>query len=137
MNKPLLFSAVLAAFTAMVHVLAGGVTVAAPLLASSLDLTPKLTLYAVWHLVSATLALTSVALLIAAFPRHASSSRYLVLFISVLWLGFGGVFILIASIRPEEGLLLELPQWTLLLPVGLLALWGSIRTGNDEPYKSP
>ncbi|MFC5742830.1 hypothetical protein [Dyella tabacisoli] len=136
MNKPLLCSALLAAFTAIVHILAGGVTVAAPLLASSLDLTPKLTLYAVWHLVSATLALTSVALLVAALPRYASASRHLALFISVLWLGFGGVFIVIASIRPEEGLLLELPQWMLLLPVGLLALWGGIRAGDGEQQRA-
>ncbi|MDF3838199.1 hypothetical protein P3W85_35475 [Cupriavidus basilensis] len=137
MNRPLFCSALLAAFTAIVHILAGGADVASPLLASSLPVAPKLTLYAVWHLVSATLALTSVALLVAAFPRHAIASRYLVLFLSVLWLGFGGIFIAVALMRPEEGLLLELPQWALLLPVGLLGLWGGMRSGASGQRGMP
>lgn len=124
MNKPLLIAALLAAFTAAIHLFAGGANVAAPLLASSLAEEPRLTLYAVWHLVSVTLVLSAVALYVGSLHRHAAASRYLVLFISALWLCFGVVFLIVALTQPGEGLFFKLPQWVLLLPVGLLGLWG-------------
>jgi hypothetical protein len=86
MNKSLLIASLLTAFIAAVHIFAGGNDVAAPLLASSLAEEPRLTLYAVWHLVTITLLLSTVALYICALPRYAVASRNLALFISVLWL---------------------------------------------------
>jgi hypothetical protein len=124
MNKPLLIAALLTAFIAAVHLFAGGADVVAPLLASSLAEEPRLTLYAVWHLVSVTLVLSAIALYVSALPQHAIAARYLALFISILWLGFGVVFLVIASTQPGEGLFFKIPQWTLFLPVGLLGLWG-------------
>jgi hypothetical protein len=124
MNKPLLFAALLTTFIAAVHLFAGGADVAAPLLASSLEEEPRLTLYAVWHLVSLTLVLSAIALYVSALPQHAVASRYLALFISILWLGFGAVFLVVAFTQPGEGLLLKMPQWILFLPVGVLGLWG-------------
>lgn len=127
MNKPLLIAALLAAFTAAVHLFMGGADVAVPLLASSLAEEPRLALYAVWHLVSVTLVLSAVALYVSALPRHAVASRYLVLFISTLWLCFSVVFLIVAFTQPGEGLFFKIPQWILLFPVGLLGLWGARR----------
>jgi hypothetical protein len=124
MNKPLLIAALLTAFIAAVHLFAGGSDVAAPLLASNLAEEPRLMLYAVWHLVSVTLVLSAIALYVSALPQHAVAARYLALFISILWLGFGVVFLVIASTQPGEGLFFKMPQWILFLPVGLLGLWG-------------
>lgn len=126
MNKPLLTASLATAFTAVVHLFAGGTDVAAPLLASSLADEPRLTLYAVWHLVSVTLVLSAAALYVCALPHHAAVGRYLALFISVLWLSFGMVFLVVAFTQPGEGLFLKMPQWILFLPVGLLGLWGSL-----------
>ena len=89
---------------AAIHLVAGGADVA-PLLASVLAEDPRFTLYAVWHLVTATLALL----------------------ISVLWLCFGLVFLVVAFTQPGEGLLFKLPQWLLFIPVGALGLWGALR----------
>jgi hypothetical protein len=124
MNKPLLFAALLTAFIAAIHLFAGGTDVAAPLLASSLADEPRLTLYAVWHLVSVTLVLSAIALYVSALPQHAIALRYLALFISILWLCFGAVFLVVAFFQPGEGLLFKMPQWILFVPVGLLGLWG-------------
>jgi hypothetical protein len=124
MNKRLFIAALLTAFIAAVHIFAGGADVAAPLLASSLAEETRLTLYAVWHLVSVTLVLSAIALYFSALPHHAVVARYLALFISVLWLCFGAVFLVVAFIQPGEGLFFKMPQWILFLPAGLLGLWG-------------
>lgn len=132
MNRLLVIAALLAAFTAAVHIFAGGLDVAAPLLTSTLSGEPKLTLYAVWHMVSVALATSAIALFIGSLPRHAKASRYLVLFVSGLWCAFGIVFLIVIAIQPEHGWLFKLPQWILLLPVGFLGLWGSSNLSLEE-----
>jgi hypothetical protein len=136
MNKQLLSAALLTAFIAAVHIFMGGTDVAAPLLVSRLAEEPRLTLYAVWHLVSVTLGLSAIALYISALPRHADASRYLVLFISILWLCFGTVFLIVAFTQPGEGLFLKMPQWILFIPVGVLGLWGATGSRWYHPKRS-
>ncbi|QDL97967.1 hypothetical protein [Rhodopseudomonas palustris] len=128
MNRTLAAASGLAALAAAIHIIMGGNGVVDPLLASMLESWPKQVLYAVWHMGSVALALSSVALLIGGLPRHAVAARYLVLFVSVLWCCFAGVFLAVIAIQPEPGWLFKLPQWALLLPVGLLGLWASVRT---------
>lgn len=140
MNRPLVIAVVLAAFTAAVHILAGGSDVAVPLLASSLAGEPKLTLYAVWHMASVVLAMSVPALIVGSLPRHARAARYLVLFVSALWCAFGLVFLGLVALQPESGWLFKLPQWILLLPVGLLGLWGGFcttRQGDARKLERP
>lgn len=132
MNRPLLIAALLAAFTFCVHLFAGGPDVAAPLLVSTLAAEPKLTLYAVWHMVSAALALSVIAFFVGALPRRAHAARYLVLFVSALWCAFGVVVLVVAAMQSERGWFLKLPQWIVLLPVGLLGLWGGSGISADR-----
>lgn len=132
MNRPLVAAALLAAFTAVIHIIAGGADVAAPLLASPLAGEPKLTLYAVWHMASVALSMSAAALVIGSLPRHAHAARYLVLFVSSLWCAFGVVFLAVVAVQPETGWLLKLPQWALLLPVGLLGLWAGANTARQR-----
>lgn len=127
MNKPLLAAALLAAAVTLIHLLAGGADVATPLLASALADEPRLTLYAVWHMVSAMLAISAFILGRAALPGRSAAAAPAVRLVAVLWLASGLVFLLIAATQPGEGLLLKLPQWALLLPVGLLAWVGAAR----------
>ncbi|WP_322517091.1 hypothetical protein SR870_05900 [Rhodopseudomonas palustris] len=128
MNRLLAAASGLAAIAAAIHIFMGGSGVVDPLLTSTLEIWPKLVLYAVWHMGSAALCLSAAALFIGGLPRHANASRYLVWFISVLWCCFAGVFLAIIAGQPESGWLFKLPQWTLLLLVGLLGLWASFRT---------
>lgn len=134
MNKPILLAALLALFTAVVHVVGGGADIARPLLDSPLDLTLKFTLYAVWHGISVTLACSGIALLFCARRYQAAEARLLATAVSLLWISFGGVFLAIAAAYPEHDLLFKLPQWILLLPVGLLGLWG--RAGMPSQAKA-
>lgn len=130
MNGFLVSAALLAAFTAVVHVVAGGEDVAVPLLASPLAGTLKWTLYVVWHMVSVVLALSAIALFIGAMPRHAGPSRYLVWFVSTLWCASGVLFLLVAALQPASGGFFALPQWALLLPVGVLGVLGGRRSAS-------
>lgn len=122
MNRILMLASLLAAATAAIHVFVGGADIATPLLASALESEPKLVLYACWHGASAAFVLSALALLIGALPGHAAASRYLIAAVSIWWLSLGGVFLAIIATQPGEGLLWLMPQWVLLLPVGLLGL---------------
>ncbi|WP_284619643.1 hypothetical protein [Aquabacterium humicola] len=124
MNRWFLSAGLLACFTALVHVFAGGPGVAEPLLRSSIDDVPRLTMYACWHLVSAALAGSGLALLAAARPAAELQARALVGFIAVLWLAFGLVILSVALQQPGAGWIWKMPQWLALMPVGLLGLAG-------------
>jgi len=129
-NKVLLFTAAFAAFTAVLHIFGGGAAVAKPIADSSLADEPRLLALAVWHMVSITLVLSAVGFGLGALARHEERSRYLVCFISALWIGFG--FAVIGVILTESGddLFRTLPQPVLLIPVGLLGFWGVQRGGR-------
>lgn len=134
MNRLLLLAAVLAAVTTLVHIFAGGADVAAPLLASALHPEVKYTLYACWHLVSLTLGLSAGVLFWAAHRNQYQPWHKTIRLVGSLWAGFGGVFLVIALACPESGGLIKLPQWILLLAVGILAWWGSLPgSSNASP----
>jgi hypothetical protein len=121
-NWFVLSAGILAGMTALIHVIAGGKDVARPLLASAFDEVVKLTLYACWHLVSVALFLSSIALLGNGAGFY--DSPEMVAFVSIMWLMFGAVFLVVTlGIAKPRGLL-RFPQWAVLVPVGLLGLWG-------------
>lgn len=134
MNRWFLSAGLLACFTALVHVFAGGPSVAAPLLDSAIAEVPRLTMYACWHLVSVALAGSGLALLAAARPAAAAQSRALVGFIAALWLGFGLVILAVALQQPGSGWLWKMPQWVILLPVGLLGFAGLRRAAPAAAF---
>jgi hypothetical protein len=135
MNRLLLAASLLAAATAAIHAFVGGNDIAAPLLGSSLADEPRLTLYAVWHMATAALALSAVALFAGAMPRYAVAGRSMVFFVSALWLAFGAVFLIVAATQPGTGLYFKLPQWVLLLPVGLLGVLGANNSFKPKPLR--
>lgn len=135
MNKLLLSASILATATTAIHAFAGGNDVAAPLLASQLSEEPRLTLYAVWHMATAALGLSALAFFVGAMPRYSAGSRSMVQFASVLWLTFGAVFVAVAATQPGSGLFLKLPQWVLLLPVGLIGWVGTNNSIKPKPLR--
>lgn len=133
MNYALVLASLLAAATAAIHVFVGGQDIATPLLASSLASEPKLVLYACWHAVSVATVLSAAALFIGALPGNATSASSMVVAISIWWLATGVVFLAVIATQPGDGLLWLMPQWLLLLPVGLLGLWGARRMRQSAP----
>ena len=121
-DRRLMTAGGLATFTALVHLLAGTPEIQGPLLAAPLPAPLGWLLLACWHLVSVALAVSGLALLWCARPAHRSRAGVLPAVVGRMWLGFGAVFVAVAlAWRGPAGLAL-LPQWTLLLPVGVLAL---------------
>lgn len=128
LNKILLCAAAFAALTTVAHIFGGGASVAKPIAESSLADEPRLLALAVWHMVSITFVLSVLGFGLGALPRHQERSRYLVAFISVLWIGFGLAVVGVILTEPGDDLFRKFPQPVLLIPVGLLGLWG-IRRG--------
>jgi hypothetical protein len=130
MNRPLLFATLIATFTAALHTFGGTPEIESPLLQSNMAQEVSLLLLACWHLVTAALTLTAIALGLA-LRNPTPNSMANVTLISYLWLSFGAVFILIDLLYAGPHMLLQLPQWILLLPVGGLGLWG-VSTANHQ-----
>jgi len=108
----------------MNHPLLAAIRLAAPLEAA-----PKFTLYAVWHMATLSL-LASVAGWIYCLYRPAGT--VLGIFLGALWCGFGLIFLAIIATFPEYALFRQLSQWLLLLPCGLLAVWGLRRPTREK-----
>lgn len=124
MNWLWILSGLLAAVSAAVHLFVGGKDVARPLLNSPLTEEIRLTMYACWHLVSASLVLSALALLASGVGLLGTAGGMMVLFISVLWLLFGAVFLAISLGMARSRGLFRFPQWVLLIPVGVLGILG-------------
>ena len=124
MNWLIISSGVLASITAFFHIFSGGREVAGPLLASTTKEEVKLTMYACWHLVSISLGVSSLALLANGIGFYDSPA--LIVFISLLWLLYGIVFLAVTLHIAKPKGLFRFPQWTILIPVGLLGLLGVI-----------
>lgn len=127
MNKILATASALAAFTAALHTFGGTPEIENPLLQAPLAQEISLLLYACWHLVTVTLTLSAVGFFISAKPKYAMQSHFMALFISLMWIGFGLVFVVVDITYSGLPMLLKLPQWILLIPIGLLGLWGCSR----------
>ena len=123
-NRAFLIAAFLATFTAIVHTVGGTIEIHTPLLSSPLPESISLLLYACWHVVTATLILSAIALFWLSSNNRAESNFALPAFIGILWVGFGVVFIFVALYFSGIKALLVLPQWTLLIPIGGLTLFG-------------
>ena len=99
---------------------AGGNDVAKPLLGTSLTNDVKYALYACWHFVSAFFVISALGFLGAGLGVMQQPG--FIVFFSVLWLLFGMLFLAISVRVNRLGGVFRLPQWTLLLPVGILGL---------------
>lgn len=128
MNRPLLAATLLAALTASLHTFGGTPEIEVPLLQSGMSTDVSLLLLACWHLVTAALTVSAIALGLALRSPNQQAMEQ-VKIVSYLWLSFGGVFIVVDLVYGGYPMLLRLPQWVLLLPVGVLGLWGARRKG--------
>lgn len=125
-SLPTLIAAGLAFFTAMVHLIAGTLSIQAPLFASNTPEEVRLLLYICWHMVSITLFASAYLLFRFSKLERNAAVEIGVRTIGVCWILFGLLFPLVALVFAGPRMVLQLPQITLLLPVGLLCV-GSMR----------
>ncbi|MGV8851624.1 MAG: hypothetical protein ACOH1M_03520 [Rhodoglobus sp.] len=126
-NLALAAACVLATATFFIHVIGGGASVWQPIAESDLPDEVRLVTLAVWHMASVALGVSAVGLGLGSVPRFATQSRFLVILVAVMWIGFALCFVGTAITNPGNDVLAALPQPVLLLPVGILGIIGSRR----------
>ncbi|MDN3617335.1 hypothetical protein ACFFUS_22290 [Vibrio gallaecicus] len=125
MNIWIFSSGLLALFTTLVHVFAGQIDPVRPFLKSKLDDIPKATLLACWHLVSVTLFVSSLMLLYVGW-YGIDSLYFLIQSLGFLYILYASVFVAVGLYFFGSKVFVKLPQWILLLPIGLLAIYGAM-----------
>nr|WP_229650211.1 hypothetical protein [Vibrio splendidus]MCC4882828.1 hypothetical protein [Vibrio splendidus] len=125
MNIWIFSSGLLALFTTLVHVFAGQIDPVRPFLKSKLDDIPKATLLACWHLVSVTLFISSLMLLYVGWYGM-DSLYFLIQLLGFLYILYASVFVAVGLYFFGAKVFVKLPQWILLLPIGLLANYGAM-----------
>ncbi len=120
-SKLTLLAAVLMAITLIVHVLAGGQGVYAPLLAETDVPGLQAFISVLWHFVTVALVVLMVGL--AHLARHPNFALEATL--SAMQLGLAALFIAYGIAR--LGTVWLMPQWTVFLLVPLLTRWGQTR----------
>ncbi|MEZ8801058.1 hypothetical protein AB6D78_07675 [Vibrio splendidus] len=124
MNIWIFSSGLLALFTTLVHVFAGQIDPVRPFLKSKLDDIPKATLLACWHIVSVTLFVSSLMLLYVGW-YGIDSLYFLIQLLGFLYILYASVFVAVGLYFFGAKVFVKLPQWILLLPIGLLANYGA------------
>ncbi|MFD2178886.1 hypothetical protein [Veronia pacifica] len=125
MNYFILSAGILATLTSLVHIFAGQKDPIRPFMDSDLNEVPKATLLACWHMVSVMLVFSSIFYLYVGW--YSFLHLYTGIFaLSLTHLAFSVVFIVVGwNFFGIRGLL-KLPQWLLLLPIGLLSFFGTL-----------
>ncbi|MET9804010.1 hypothetical protein [Streptomyces sp. NPDC006368] len=124
MNAWFLIAGTTAAAVAALHFVAGGRDVVRPLLAGNLTEEPRRVLHAVWHMVTADLALAAAALIWLGL-RERDGGTTIAWLLAAHFVAYSGVFLAVSLTAGWSKPLLRLPQWMLLLPVAALAAAGT------------
>jgi len=115
-NYHLITAGIINLFTALLHTIGGQLDLINPMLSSSLNISEKTQLLGVWHMVTVILFSSSLLLLYYAFNKK---DRILIRVIGYLYILLSIPFIVISLLY---GTLV--PQWILLLPIGILSILG-------------
>lgn len=107
-------------FTALIHIIGGQLSLVNPLQDSNLLDQTKAEWLGVWHMVTILLFLTSYLLVKNGLGKTQQKQSEIINFIGVLYILFSVPFI-VTSLMYK----LLAPQWILLLPIGLLAYFGT------------
>jgi len=124
-NTWIFVSGIIGLFTSLVHIFAGQVDPVRPFINSNLPDVQKATLLACWHMVSVILVVSGGALAFIGW-FNLSSFQHIVVGISVTFVIFSLVFIAVGWYFFKFDSFIKLPQWTLLLPIGILGLVGTM-----------
>jgi len=123
MNTLIFSSGLLCLFTSLVHIIGGQIDPVRPFLKSDLADIPKAVLLACWHMVSVTLVFSSILLLYVGWYSIISLYSAIML-LSGMYVIFALVFLIVGFYFFRGGTFTKLPQWILLLPIGILGVIG-------------
>ena len=126
MNYWWLVSGGIGFLTALVHLIGGQLDIIKPFLRCDLAAVPKATLHACWHMVTVILFVSAIALLYSGVNPTSTGCNVLALFIGGQFVAYAIVFLVFALAGNWSKKLIRLPQWILLLPIGVLSIVGSL-----------
>jgi hypothetical protein len=120
MKKIWIIAGILNLVTALIHTIAGHFELILPFMDIEMDIALKAILHACWHMVTVTLFVSSLVFLYIGVKPLRYSSAQIALLLGVPYIAFSLVFI---ALSMAHGLFLF--QWVLLLPIGILAIYGA------------
>ncbi len=107
-------------FTAFLHLFGGQIDLVNPLLDSALEVQKKSEWLGAWHMVTILLFFTSYLIIKTGFSKSNNSDPRLLRTVGIFYILTGIPFI-VTSIYFS----VFAPQWVLLMPIGILLLFGS------------
>ena len=125
MNYKLGLAFLLALLTTAVHIFVGTPEIFQPLMTSNMSLDIRLMLFTCWHAVSLLLGISAVFYYLAIKTTYISNLT--INLISGIWVAFGLIFLMATALYGNADVFWLLPQWTILIPVGLFGLWGKVK----------
>jgi len=129
MNRWLAAAGGLAGLITVLHIIGGGIDVHRPLLDSQTDAELGAYVSVLWHGVTATLVVMTIALTVATIaPRHRPALASVAIALSG---AFAAVFIGYGLTRLDS--LIIMPQWTVFSLICALAIIGIRRTDQTTP----
>ncbi len=126
MNYWWLVSGGIGLISAFIHLISGQSGIIKPFLQCDLDAMPKAVLHVCWHMVTVVLFASAIALLYFGVNPISMGSNAIALFIGGQFVAYAILFLVFAFIGNWSKKLFRLPQWTLLLPIGVLSIIGSL-----------
>lgn len=118
-NTYWLIAGILNSVTALIHTIGGQFDLVNPLTASNLTTEQKGQWFGGWHIITITLFLTSYILIKNVYKPN-QNERATIKYIGLAYILFSVPFML-SSLMNQ----LLIPQWILLLPIGLLTIIGN------------
>jgi hypothetical protein len=125
MNGPLLASATLILIGAAVHTVGGEMMDIKHLKRSDVPANLKLELRMSWYLAAIDMAVSGTYLLYLAFNDTLQGARLLIGF-TALRVTLYGLMALLLLLVTQRDQIFKVPQWILLIGIGLLAWWGIV-----------
>ncbi len=110
--------------TALLHLIGGHFDPVKPFLQSDVNPVTKATLYACWHMVTIVLFSSALLIIYGALDQK-QSLETAISFVSIQYILFALIFLVVAKRLALSNKLLSLPQWILLAPIGVMGLLGA------------
>ena len=119
MNKIWIVAGIINFIAALIHTILGHFMVILPFVGLECAVPVKAILHACWHMVTVTLFFSSMIFLYAGIKPQKFKSTQISILLGVPYIGFAIAFIVISFVHG-----VFLPHWILLLPIGILAIYG-------------
>ncbi len=129
-NKYWLIAGIVNVATALLHTIGGQMDLVDPMLSSNLENQAKAEWFGAWHMVTIILFGSSYLILKNAIVAFEQTQAALMKHIGIMYILLSTPFCVSSVVHK-----LLVPQWILLLPIGVLVLYGATKHSNNNHSK--